>query len=162
MKNIISKLSIVSLAIATFGLGACASKKDPKIDDWSHNSGLPIGHGQSNETLPPPPPIAPQAPLPPLAPPQMAYANSNTTTYLAGCTGEYFVADFNSGKILSSGRAFNATDGLYVLDAKGSKTGKVLNADSSKSVFFRPDCNCKPSGFNSAAPMPQHKNCPVN
>lgn len=163
MANYVSKFSIVSLAIVAFGLCACTTPNDPKIDDWSHSQdgSLPIGHGQGGVITPPPAPSLPPPPPPPLSPPQIAgtMPMNSATTYLSGCTGEFFVADFNSGKILSSGRAFNAVDGLYVLNSNGTKTGQVVNAGQGKSVFFRPDCGCVSKGAPMPAPQPNHM-CP--
>lgn len=142
----ISRITIALICSSTIILGGCASHK-PKEDVRVWDKNVIVAD--------------PVAPVPP--PPPPIVKNFDHTTEFAGCTGNFAVTDMG-GKTIQTGRAFNAPEGLYILDASGKKTGTIVVANTSRNVLFKPDCNC---GANQN-PMPQtapngmqhmHPNC---
>jgi hypothetical protein len=124
---IFSRITIALICSSALFFGGCASHKPKKeVRVWDNNHVI-----TPEPIMPPMPPPPPRAPI----------SNFDHTTNFAGCTGNFSVTDLN-GKIIQSGRAFNAAEGLYLLDAQGRKTGNIVNSSTSRNVLFQPDCGC--------------------
>lgn len=134
-----TELKLAGLGILAFGalvLSACETPRDISKTDrdfYHHNKGYQHAENVVENRV-----ITERAPA-------MAYNAplefNSATTNIAGCNGTYSLAD-NSGRVLSKGNAYNAPEGLYILDARGNRTGQVLNAQLGQSLIFLPSCGC--------------------
>lgn len=143
-----AKPIIILSLLSIIGLGACATS-EPTVPNWGHhsNSDGPLGHHEKGvQHIEKPifiekPPIVEYAP-----PPAPTIAkNYNQVSNLFGCTGAFSLQAEN-GQILATGRAYNAPEGLYIIDKNGVKTGKIINNTGTQSLIFSPDCGCKNIG----------------
>lgn len=122
----ISRITIALICSSAIILGGCASHK-PKAEARVWDDKVVIAD--------------PVTPLPPPPPPPPIARSFDHTTEFAGCTGNFAVTDM-SGKTIQTGRAFNAPEGLYILDKMGNKTGNIIVASTGMNILFKPDCNC--------------------
>ena len=145
----ISRITIALICSSTIILGGCVSHK-PKQDARVWDDKVVIADPVT--PLPPPPP-----------PPPPVVRSFDHTTEFAGCTGNFAVTDMG-GKTIQTGRAFNAPEGLYVLDKMGRRTGNIVVAGTGRNVLFKPDCNCGANQEPMQQPGPNgmhhmHPNC---
>lgn len=124
------------LALGALALSACETPRGISKTDrdfYHHNKGY-----QHSETVTDNRVIS-EHHQQPIASAPMEF--NSATTNIAGCNGSYSLAD-NSGRVISQGNAYNAPEGLYVLDNRGNRTGQILNAQLGQSLIFRPSCGC--------------------
>lgn len=124
------------LAFGIAGLGACQTKSGISRD---HPDAYHHGHAVHGQET-----VVNNAPIREVAVPPVETVREyyDGTTRLGACNGTYSLADERSGRIISQGTAFNAPEGLYALDARGNRTGQIINANVGQSLIFRPNCGC--------------------
>ena len=132
-----SKITTIALlALGAFSLNACETPRDISKTDrdfYHHNKGNQIAETVTDNRI-----ISEHSSNTQISAP---IEFNSATTNIAGCSGSYSLAD-NSGRVISQGNAYNAQEGLYVLDNRGNRTGQIVNAQLGQSLIFRPSCAC--------------------
>ncbi len=134
-----ANVNFIGIGILAFGAIALAGCETPRgisktdRDFYHHNK----GYKQTDTVVDNR--IIRENNAPAMANPPMEF--NSATTNIAGCSGTYSLAD-NNGRVISQGKAYNAQEGLYVLDNRGNRTGQVLNAQLGQSLIFLPSCGC--------------------
>lgn len=161
----LTKNILILGTLCCFGLAACTTS-EPKVPNWGHhtNGDGPLGHHEKGvEHIEKPIIIAPPVIdyTPPPAP--IIAKNYDSVSNLFGCTGAFSLQGAN-GQIIATGHAYNAPEGLYVLDKNGAKTGKIINNNLGSSLIFSPDCGCNKIGnvipeTKFSGPLPSGMTC---
>jgi hypothetical protein len=137
--------SIAVTLLAASTLASCAQRPLPTPPNWDNRTPSQPSTRAPEAIITAPPTHDTEEPV---MAPVTNWAGQRTLTQ--GCTGSYTLSEAGTGKVISSGRAYNTGDGFAVLDKNARRTSRIVNASLNQSLIFLPDCGCTSASSGSS------------